>query len=84
MAKSSKQEIGEKVETERFTRNRFIPLAVTPTDAVETDGTIPVLANGVITLKGREKKTNISISPPQKKILNTENPTTKRLMKKLT
>jgi len=61
-AKSSKQEVCEKVETERFTRNRFIPLTVTPNDAVDTDGTIPALVNGVIALKGRERKTNISTS----------------------
>ena len=58
----NKQERSEYTVTEGFTRNRFTPLAEIPTDAEDTRSAIPVIVNGLISVKGRVKKTNKSIS----------------------
>lgn len=54
MAKASKQVISGKADPALFTRNHFTPLTM-----VDTEGKIPVRANGVTAAKNRVKKTNI-------------------------
>ena len=58
----NKQEIREKSVTERRTRNRFTPLAEISTDAEDDRDTIPVMVNGVISVKGSVKITNKPMS----------------------